>query len=152
MSVFSIQRVIVTLEELCGKILWQQALFYRWGHLSLDSIANADFGPRVSAGQNPIVNYGGYVSNGTTVFTAPVDQDVILRTIITSTDCHGHWWYSDRAHIQLFYPTYLYTRASMHNLKVCSPQDAMLKDPVGSAMSFTGCSTTYYMEGYLSHP
>ena len=116
--------------------------------------ANADFGPRVSAGQNPIVNYGGYVSNGTTVFTAPVDQDVILRTIITSTDCQVA---IDGTVIvptsSYFYPTYLYTRASYAQPQsVFTTGDAMLKIPAGSAMSFTGCSTTYYMEGYLSHP
>lgn len=116
--------------------------------------ANAGFGPQVSHGQNPIVNYGGYASNGVTIFTAPSDQDVILKTIITSTDCQVA---IDGTVIvpttSYFYPTYLYTRAAYAQPQtVFTTGDASLKIPAGSAMSFSGCSATYYMEGYLMHP
>ena len=52
--------------------------------------ANAQLGPQVSAGQNPIVNYGGNINQGVPVFTAPVDQDVIVTTLITNETRCGY--------------------------------------------------------------
>ena len=72
--------------------------------------ANAQLGPQVSVGQNPIVNYGGNINQGVPVFTAPVDQDVIVTTLITNQTCQimvdGIVVVPTNGY---FYPTYVYT-------------------------------------------
>ena len=117
--------------------------------------ANANFGPQVSVGQNPIVNYGGTISSGTPIFTSPSDQDVILTTIITGTTCKVA---IDGTIIvptgNYFYPTYMYTRTGYFQPQtVFTTGQATLKVAAGSSISFEGCTNpTYYIEGYLSQP
>lgn len=117
--------------------------------------ANADFTSSVSMGSNPIVNFGGVVST-TPITTAPIDQDIIITTIITNTDCsvqvNGNNIVTATAY---FYPTYLYTRptyASPTN-SVFIAGTAKLKVPAGETFGLTGCTgAQYYIEGYYVHP
>ena len=117
--------------------------------------ANAQLGPHVSAGQNPIVNYGGSINQGAPVFTSPVDQDVIVTTLITNQSCQIS---VDGSVIvptsNYFYPTYMFTRTAYFQPQtVFTTGTASLKVPAGSTLSFDGCNTTtYYIEGYLVHP
>ena len=117
--------------------------------------ANAQLGPHVSAGQNPIVNYGGSINQGVPVFTAPVDQDVIVTTLITNQSCQIA---VDGIVVvptnNYFYPTYMFTRTAYFQPQtVFTTGKASLKVSAGATLSFDGCNTTtYYIEGYLVHP
>ena len=117
--------------------------------------ANAQLGPQVSVGQNPIVNYGGNTNQGVPVFTAPVDQDVIVTTLITNQTCQimvdGNVLVPTNNY---FYPTYMFTRTAYFQPQtVFTTRKASLKVPAGTSLSFDDCSnTTYYIEGYLVHP
>ncbi len=118
--------------------------------------ANADFGPQISIGQNPIVNYGGTINQNTPVFTAPSDQDVILTTIMTNDMCQIA--IDGTVILPLsgyFSPTFLYNRLSYTTSgsdNAFLTGNAKLKVPAGSTLTFVSCSPHYYMEGYLSHP
>ena len=118
--------------------------------------ANAQLGPQVSVGQNPIVNYGGTISQGTPVFTAPTDQDVIVTTLMTN-DNSCQIVVDGNTIIPMsgyFSPTFLYTRINYptNSQSAFLTGNAKLKVPAGTSLEFLGCSPHYYIEGYLMHP
>ena len=117
--------------------------------------ANADFGPRISQGANPIVNEGGTVPSSGLVATAPSDQDLIVTTLMTNGYCgiqvngttlvqHGNY----------FSPTYIYMRPGYAGVSSSFTMgNAKLKVPAGGTLTLTNCNgNTFYMEGYLMHP
>ncbi len=119
--------------------------------------ANAQLGPQVSVGQNPIVNYGGNINQGNPVFTAPADQDVIVTTLMTN-DNSCQVTIDGTVIIPVsgyFAPTFLYTRI---NYTISGSDNAFLtgnaklKVPAGSSLEFLGCNPYYYIEGYLMRP
>ena len=119
--------------------------------------ANAQLGLQVSAGQNPIVNYGGTVSSNGLIATAPSDQDIIITTFFTNGACSvqvGGVNIIETA--TYFYPTYVYT-GSRNAAATANTSFTMgngkLKVPAGQDLVLVGCAASkYYMDGYLMHP
>ena len=119
--------------------------------------ANANFGPQVSVGQNPIVNYGGSVPSNGLIVTAPSDQDIIISTFFTNGQCSVQVGGVSLMEItSYFYPTYLYTRAGYSGGTANTSftmGNGKLKVPAGQDLVLTGCSNAkYYMDGYLMRP
>lgn len=119
--------------------------------------ANADFGPQVSVGQNPIVNYGGAVPANGLITTAPSDQDIIITTFFTNGYCSVQVGGVDiMLSTSYFYPTYLYTRAGYDGGTANTSftmGNGKLKIPAGQDLILTGCANArFYMDGYLMRP
>ena len=119
--------------------------------------ANANFGPQVDVGQNPIVNYGGSVPSNGLIVTAPSDQDIIISTFFTNGQCSVQVGGVSLMEItSYFYPTYLYTRAGYSGGTANTSftmGNGKLKVPAGQDLVLTGCNNAkYYMDGYLMRP
>ena len=119
--------------------------------------ANAQLGPQISAGQNPIVNYGGTVSSNGLIVTAPSDQDIIITTFFTNGACSvqvGGVNIMETA--SYFYPTYVYTRSGSGGATANTSftmGNGKLKVSAGQDLVLVGCfGSKYYMDGYLMHP
>ena len=119
--------------------------------------ANAQLGPQVSMGQNPIVNYGGSVPSNGLIVTAPADQDIIITTFFTNGQCSVEVGGVSLMEItSYFYPTYLYTRAGYSGGTANTSftmGNGKLKVPAGQDLVLTGCNgAKFYMDGYSMHP
>ena len=117
--------------------------------------ADANLGPQVSHGNNPIVNFGGTVPSNGEITTAPSSQDIIITTLITNGSCgvqiNGT---TIVPAVSYFNPTYLYIRPSYAGTASSfTVGRARLKVPAGATLSLTNCSgNAYYLDGYMTHP
>ncbi len=116
--------------------------------------ANAEIGPSVQYAANPIVNFGGTLTNSP-VTTAPADQDLIITTIITNGSCGIRVGNTDVLETNsYFYPTYIYTRAGYDWAATnFTTGNARLKIPAGQDFTLTNClGNKFYVEGHYVRP
>ena len=122
-------------------------------------ILGAHAEPQSSLGSNPVASFGGvFSSSNQTIFTAPSDQDFVVKTILTQEKCEiyvgGSLMVSQHAY---FSPTMYWFNAGSHDNPSSSSAFQMgranLKVPAGSSLSVQNCnSSRYYIDGHYVHP
>lgn len=127
--------------------------------LSYRLISGAVAGPAVSLGSNPLASQGGLLGNNTqTVFTAPSDQDFIVKTLMTEWNCdiyvNGNLVVSQDSY---FAPARSWFNAGSHDNPSIPTAfltgNANLVVPAGQTLAIYDCSgSRYYLDGQYVQP
>ena len=122
-------------------------------------ISGANAGPSVSLGTNPVASQGGLLSSNTqTVFTAPSDQDFVVKTLMTEWNCdvyvNGSVILSQTSY---FVPARYWFNAGSHdNPSIASSfltGNANLVVPAGQTLALYDCrGSRYYLDGIYVQP